>query len=142
MYWFKSIAAGLLYFMLGALWYAPFAFGPKFNEALGYAVGVIPPNTPAMLIGPLLGCVAASLGIALLINRAKTTTRRDVAVLTLITSALFSVSAVGIDAVAPNQAASWTLLIIVGGYHVVGQLIVGQLIGPLSLEQRGGRGLG
>lgn len=128
MYWFKSIAAGLLYFMLGALWYAPFAFGAKFNEALGYAPGVVPPNTPAMFVGPALGCIAAAVGIAVLINWTKVTSRRDVALLTLTTSVLFSVGAVGIDATAPNQTATMTLVVIVGGYHVVGQLIVGQLL--------------
>lgn len=131
--WLATLGAGVLYFMLGALWYAPFAFGPTFNEALGYAPGVVPANTPSMFIGPLLGCLAAVMGLSVLINWTGVTSRKQILQLAATTSLLFSVSAVGIDAVAPNQHASLTLLLIVGGYHVVGQLLAGLV---LSMKKR------
>lgn len=126
--WFAALGGGVLYFMLGALWYAPFAFGPAFNEALGYAPGVIPPNTPAMFIGPLVGCIAAAIGLAILVRWTRVSSLREGLILSTVVALSFSVSAVGIDAVAPNQRSSMTLLIIVGGYHFVGQLIVGALV--------------
>ena len=130
---FATLGAGLLYFLLGALWYAPFAFGPAFNEALGYAPGVVPPNTPAMFIGPFVGCLAAAVGLAVLIRWTRFSALREVLLLSALVATLFSASAVGIDAVAPNQSAPMTLLLIVGGYHFVGQLLVG---GVLWASQR------
>lgn len=123
-YWLTALGAGVLYFVLGALWYAPFAFGPSFNEALGFAPGITPPNTPAMFVGPFVGCVGAALGLATLARQCGVTTRGALLKLSLTLSGLFSVTAVLIDATAPNQHATMTLVAIVGGYHVVGQALV------------------
>lgn len=126
--WVAALGAGVLYFMLGALWYAPFAFGPAFYRALGYAPGVVPAASTSMFLGPLLACMATVVGLALLVRWTRVKSQRQALALSTCTAVLFAGSAVATDAVAPNQTSSLTLLCVVGGYHLVGQWVSGAIV--------------
>ncbi|MBL8953080.1 MAG: DUF1761 domain-containing protein [Myxococcaceae bacterium] len=110
--WPAVIAATFLYYLLAVPWFAPFAFGPLWREAVG-AGG----DGAAAYVVPLVGAVAGTLAMAVLPQRVG-------AKLGLLAALCFSLCAVATDAVAPNQARPVAFFIVVGGYHLVGLTLV------------------
>lgn len=116
--WLAVAAAVLIYYLLAIPWFAPFAFGPAWREAVGSAGDGL-----AAYVVPLVGSIAATVAMAVLLKLTGGGVRHGVLV-----ALCFSVTAVATDAVAPNQARPLVFFAIVGGYHLVGLTAVSAVL--------------
>lgn len=128
--WLAVLAGGIIYFVLGALWYSPALFGTRWQKAIGWDPGRTPPEmSPMTYIGPALAYTVIAVAIALL---ARATGSDDVGtgiVLGLVVGVGISVMHTLGDAVFdPNKPEPWTWFAITAGYHAIGQLIVAVLV--------------
>ena len=128
--WLAVIAGGVLYFVLGALWYSPALFGRRWQRAIGWDPERTPPQmNAATYIVPAIAYTVIAIAIGLL---ARATGSDDVGtgvVLGLVVGIGISVMHTLGDAVFdPNKPEPWTWFAITAGYHAIGQLIVAVLV--------------
>lgn len=116
---FAVTGAVLLYYLLAIPWFAPFAFGPAWREAIGLAH--LPEVNSASAYGvPLVGTFSATVAMAMLVRLIGIERVAQGVRLGVTLALCFSVAAVAIDAVAPHQPRPLAYFLIVGGYHLVG----------------------
>ncbi|MFN0061579.1 MAG: DUF1761 domain-containing protein [Myxococcaceae bacterium] len=125
--WFAVFGGTLGYFMLGALWYAPFAFGKFWRAAIGLA-HVPEVNTPEVFIVPFAAAFTATLATAVLVKRLRLERLSQGIQLGGCVALCYSVAAVATDAVAPHQPSPLAYALIVGGYHLTGLVGVSALV--------------
>lgn len=125
--WFAILGASLAYFMLGAVWYAPFAFGPLWRTAIGLS-HVPEINTPQVFIVPLASAFTATLATATLVKALRLERVTQGAQLGAFVALCYSIAAVATDAVAPHQPHPLAYVLIVGGYHLTGLVSVAAFV--------------
>ncbi|MFN0064346.1 MAG: DUF1761 domain-containing protein [Myxococcaceae bacterium] len=125
--WFAVTGASLFYFMFGAVWYAPFAFGPMWRSAIGLS-HVPEINTPQVFIVPLASAFSATLATATLVKKLGLVGVTQGVRLGVFVALCYSVAAVATDAVAPHQPKPLAYVLIVGGYHLAGLTGVSALV--------------
>ena len=128
--WLAVIVGGLIYFVLGALWYSPALFGRPWQRAIGWGPERTPPQmSAATYVAPALAYTVIAIAIGFL---ARATESNDVGtglVLGLVVGVGISVMHTLGDAVFdPNKPEPWTWFAITAGYHAVGQLIVAVVV--------------
>lgn len=121
------LAAGLAYFMLGALWFTPL-FGKQWDRAVGF---VRPEGwTPSAIyyVGPLVGCLVASAATALLQRVIQPISLPDALLLGLIVGIGFGVTITGVNAIAPNMPRPGLYAAVTGSYHLTGLLVASAIL--------------
>jgi len=128
--WLAVIVAGLLYYALGALWYAQAVFGRTWQQSMGWQ----PPDdyrpSPLMYLVPLVTCLVTAIAVGMLAEASATDTFGEGIVLGL-------VAGIGVAAASlyvtgffdPQKPKPMTTTAINSGYHVVGILLVGAIVG-------------
>ena len=124
------IAGGILYFVLGALWYSPAVFGRRWQRAIGWDPNqATPAMSPTFYVVPAIAYTVIAVAIGML---ARATGSDDVAsgvVLGLVVGVGISVMHTLGDAVFdPNKPEPWTWFAITAAYHAIGQMIVAVLV--------------
>lgn len=121
--WLHIAVAGVVYFMLGALWYSKALFGNVW--AAGHNIVVTEEakkRMPMMMIMTLLGCLAmtVAIGLAMYVMQAPGTCMNGIKT-GLFLSGAFAAIPMGINYLYLGKA--FKLWIIDAGYHVIGMTL-------------------
>ena len=127
--WLAVVVATVVYFALGALWYAPQIFGKAWQRSMGWEMPAGQRPSPAIYIGPLVGALVTTLAVASLAAATETNAVGEGIVLAIfvgfgIAVAVLFVTAV-FEATKPDR---WTWFAITAGYHFTGLLIASIVI--------------
>jgi hypothetical protein len=129
--WLAVIVAAVVYFVIGAAWFAPAVFGRPWTAAIGFDESRPRPEmNPMSYAGPALFYLIASVATGLLAAATETDTLGEGAILGLVVGVGYALVVTATDAVFdPNKPKPWTWFAISGAYHVVSLVIVGMIIG-------------
>jgi hypothetical protein len=126
--WLAVLAATAALYVLGALWFSPAFFGPRWRAGVGFA----PPDGwkpgPLLYLAPLVGCVLATLATALLVTITDAHSAADGVVLGLIVGFGYGAAVAGVDATAPSHPRPGALAFVVGAYWAVGLTLVAVML--------------
>ncbi|MCI0747398.1 MAG: DUF1761 domain-containing protein [Verrucomicrobia subdivision 3 bacterium] len=122
--WLSILGATLLYYMLGALWFSPVAFGRFYDKALGFER---PPRWrpgAEFYLGPLVGCFLSAVATAILLHATGCSSQRDAAILGLVAGLGYAGAVSGVNAITPKTPKPFLYGAVTGLYHTVGITIV------------------
>ena len=128
--WLATIVAALVYFVLGAIWFAP----PLFGGAWAAAAGMQMPGEGAgpgagIYAAPLIGTLLASIATAVIARGTGSTTLGDGVVLGIVLGIGFVASlmatTIAFETTKPNPT-TWG--VITAGYHFVGIVAVALIV--------------
>lgn len=120
------LVAGILYFVLGALWYSPLLFAKPWMEAVGLSPQDVENASPVIYIYPLIFYLLAALISAFLIKALGLTALFSGLLLGIFGWLGYMLPAVGSSMIFEGR--SMKLFQITAGYHLVGFLILGGLL--------------
>jgi hypothetical protein len=126
--WLAILAATVVYFALGGLWFAPPVFGRRWASAIGVARPEGWRPGARMLVGSLLTCFLASVATSIL---AHALDARDVVeglTLGLVVGIGYGTGIAGTHASSPTNARPLAVAAIVGLYHVLGLTVVALMV--------------
>ncbi len=125
--WFAVIGATVAYFALGGIWYAPAVFGNLWMRSAGIEA---PEQTQASFyVIPALTCLLATIAVGMLAVATSTDTVGEGVVLGLVTGVGIAFSALFVTGFFdPQKPQAMTWVAVVGGYHIVGLVIVGIIL--------------
>jgi hypothetical protein len=128
--WLAVIVAAIVYFAVGALWYAPPVFGKVWSAAGGFSLpepGSRP--SPAIYVTPLVGSILSAIALAMIAKASGTDTFKEGIVLGLVVAIGFAVSIAFVTAQFESSKPKpmvWGA--VNAGYHVVGNLLAAIII--------------
>jgi hypothetical protein len=128
--WLAVIVAALAYFAIGAVWYAPPAFGKVWSAAGGMAIleaGTRP--SPAIYLTPLVGSVLSAVALGMLAKATDTDTLQEGIALGLVVAIGFAVAISFVTAQFESEKPKpmvWGA--VNAGYHVVGNLVAAIIV--------------
>lgn len=127
-HWMGALLGGLGYFVLGALWYSPVLFAPKW---IAYCkIDVNDPNmkkgVAATFIESLILMIITSICIAVLAHKLQTNGVVNGAKLGLFTGLGLGTTSLAISYIYEKRP--FGLYLINGGYTVIGSMIAGMII--------------
>ena len=128
--WLAVIVGGVIYFVLGALWYSPMLLGRQWQRSIGWdSERTSPEMNPMTYIVPLAAYLVIAVAIGLLAAATGTDTIGEGVVLGLVAGVGLLLMHTMVDATFdPNKPEPWTWFAISGSYHVLGVLIVSVLV--------------
>ena len=124
--WLAVIVGALIYFALGALWYAPPFLGRRWQRSIGWdPERTLPQMSPATYAVPLVAYLVMATAVGLLAAATGSDTIGDGIVLGLVTGVGLTLMHTMVDATFdPNKPEPWTWFAINGSYHALGLMIV------------------
>ena len=124
--WLAVVVGALIYFALGALWYAPAFLGRRWQRSIGWDPERTPPQMSAATYAvPLVAYLVMAAAVGLLAAATGTDTIAEGIVLGLVLGIGLSLMHTLVDATFdPNKPEPWTWFAINGTYHTLGLLIV------------------
>lgn len=128
--WLAVVVGALIYFALGALWYAPFFLGRQWQRSIGWDPEQTPPEMkPATYAVPLVAYLVMAVAVGLLALATGTDTLGEGIALGLVIAIGLIVMHTLVDATFdPNKPHPWTWFWINGSYHALGLMIVAILV--------------
>jgi hypothetical protein len=128
--WLAIIVGALIYFALGALWYAPQFLGRRWQRSIGWDPERTQPQMSAAAYAvPLVAYLVMAVAIALLAAATSTDTLGEGIVLGLVVGIGLSLMHTMVDATFdPSKPEPWTWFAINGSYHALGVLIVAVVV--------------
>ncbi len=128
--WLAVVAGAVIYFALGAVWFAPPLFGRPWMASIGWDDSRPRPEmNPLSYAGPALFYVVASIATGLLAAATATDTLVEGITLGLVVGVGYALTVTATDAVFdPNKPRPWVWFAISGAYHVVSLLVVSVLV--------------
>ncbi len=128
--WLAVILGAVIYFALGAVWYAPVLFGRQWQRSIGWAASQRPPQMkPSAYILPAAAYVVAAIATGILAAATGSDTLMEGIVLGIVVGVGYAVTLTAVEAVFdPNKPQPWTWFGISASYHFLGLLIVAVLV--------------
>lgn len=128
--WIAVLVAAVVYFVIGAAWFAPATFGRRWMASIGWDESRPRPEmSPVSYVGPALFYLVASIATAFLAAATDSDTLEEGIVLGLVVGLGYALVVTATDAVFdPNKPKPWTWFAISGAYHVVSLIIVGAIV--------------
>jgi hypothetical protein len=132
--WLAVIVGAVIYFVLGAVWFAPPVFGKPWMAAIGFDESRPRPEmSPASYAGPAVFYLIASIATGVLAKATGTDTLTEGIILGLVVGIGYALVVTATDAVFdPNKPKPWNWFAISGAYHVISLAIVGAVFGLLK----------
>lgn len=128
--WLAVIVAWIAFFLLGALWFAPFGLGKVWQDAGGWTAEDTQRTGQLTRIGaPLLGCLVSTVAIAMLAEATDTDTAGEGIVLGLVASiGLVAAELFVSGSFDPRKPKAQTWVAVTAGYYVVGLALAGVIV--------------
>ncbi|HEV8572295.1 MAG TPA: DUF1761 domain-containing protein [Actinomycetota bacterium] len=118
----------MVYFALGALWYAP----PLFGNAWMKAAGIVMPEGqrpgPAIYFAPLIADFVAVIATTMLARATGSDTLGEGLVLGLVVGVGFALTMTGVEATFGNRPKPSTWFLINGAYNLLGLVIAAVIV--------------
>jgi biotin transporter BioY len=129
--WLAVLVGAVVYFVIGALWFAPQVFGKPWMAAIGWDESRPRPEmNPVSYVGPAIFYLVSAIATGLLANATGTDNLTEGITLGLVVGVGYALVVTATDAVFdPNKPKPWNWFAISGAYHVVSLAIVGAIIG-------------
>ena len=124
------IVGAVAYFAIGAVWFSPVLFGRAWQRSIGWDPNRTPPQMQATTyVIPLVAFVVMGIAMGLVADATGTDTFGEGLILGLVVGIGFALMHTAVDATFdPNKPQPWAWLVINGGYHALGLLILGVLL--------------
>jgi hypothetical protein len=127
--WLAVIVAGIAYFAVGAIWYAPPVFGNAWQRSTGLGMPEGERPGPQYYYGPFLTCLLAAIAVGMIAKATGSDGVGDGIVLGLvagigIAGAVLAVTGL-FDTKKPDPKVSTAISI---GYHLVGLVVAGVIV--------------
>lgn len=128
--WIAVIVGAVIYFALGALWYAPAFLGRRWQRSIGWdPERKLPQMSAATYAVPFAAYVVMAIAIGLLAAATGSDTLGEGIVLGLVAGIGLALMHTMVDATFdPNKPEPWTWFAINGSYHALGLLIVAIIV--------------
>jgi hypothetical protein len=129
--WLAVIVAGVIYFVLGALWYHNALFGRPWQRAIGWDPSTQPEPqvNPLTYVVPGLAYLVMAVATGMIAKATGTDTLGEGIVLGLIIGVGYALTASLVAAFfTPQTPAPMTLFAITGAYNLIGFLIMAVII--------------
>ncbi len=126
--WLAVALATIVYFLLGGLWFSPFVFGKFWEDAIGFDRPAGWKETKLYYIGPFLGCLSASVAIAILMQALDIHSITEAVILGLLAGLGFSAPVSFVNAITPKMSKPLLYGLVTGTYHLLGIVIASVLI--------------
>jgi hypothetical protein len=129
--WLAVLVGAVVYFVIGAAWFAPAVFGRPWMAAIGWDESRPRPEmNPISYVGPAAFYLVASTATGVLAAATGTDTLEEGITLGLVVGLGYALVVTATDAVFdPNKPKPWTWFVISGAYHVVSLILVGAILG-------------
>lgn len=128
--WLAIGVAAVVYYAIGAAWFAPFAMGKVWQQSIGWD-----PNRPApgvtvvTIVAPLVAYLFAALATALLARATGTHDIVGAVILGIVVSMGYAGSILGVTAAfETTKPQPWTWFGVSYGYHLGGLLITALIV--------------
>jgi hypothetical protein len=122
------LVAGVVYMIIGALWYSPVMFGNAWMKALGKSKEQVSADfTPLNYVWALLTALIASYGIARIWVWSGGTTLADGLMIGILAGVCFSFTSMWVNDAFEAKKRSLTIINV--SYHIVGLTVAGAIIG-------------
>ncbi len=128
--WVAVLVGAVIYFAIGAVWFAPPLFGRPWMASIGWDESRPRPEmNPVSYAGPALFYLVSAIATGLLAVATASDTLAEGMILGLVVGVGYALTVTATDAVFdPNKPRPWTWFAISGAYHVVSLLIVAVLV--------------
>lgn len=128
--WLAVIVGTIIYFGLGAVWYAPMVLGRAWQRSIGWdPAQKLPEIKVATYLVPLLAYLVMAVATAMLAAATDSDTLGEGIVLGLVLGIGFATMHTLVDATFdPNKPQPWTWFAINASYHALGLLIVAVIV--------------
>lgn len=129
--WLAVVVGAVVYFVIGALWFAPQVFGKPWMAAIGWDESRPRPEmNPVSYAGPAIFYLVSAIATGLLAAATGTDNLTEGITLGLVVGLGYALVVTTTDAVFdPNKPKPWTWFAISGAYHVLSLALVGAIIG-------------
>jgi hypothetical protein len=121
--WLAVIVATVVYFALGAVWYAPPLFGNAWMKAAGTVIQEGQRPGPAIYFTPLLAYFVAVIATAMLAEATGSDTFAEGIVLGLVVGVGYAVVGTAVEATFGNRPQNGVWFLITGSYNLIGLII-------------------
>jgi len=125
------IVGGLVYYLLGALWFSPFLFEKQWDRALGFERPAGWKPTMTYYLGPLVACFCVAFAIHLWAHMSHSTGWSMLAGIGFHVGVLVSLPVTWTNAISPKTRHPLRYAAVVGGYHALGATLAGAAMGLL-----------
>lgn len=128
--WLAVVVGASIYFVLGALWYAPPVFGRAWQRSIGWDPEATPPQVRITTYAiPAVAYLVMAVAVGMLAAATGSDTLESGLVLGLVVGVGFALARTAVDATFnPNLPQPWVWFAITGLYHVVGLVIVAVVV--------------
>ena len=135
--WPAVVVAGVAYFILGGIWYAPPVLGKPWMRATGMtpeqAGGEGGGPGPAIFVAPLLGYLVSAIATAMLAEATGTDSISEGLTLGLVVGLGYAAVFAAVTATfSVSWPKPWTWFWITASYNLLGLLITGAILGAMS----------
>jgi len=128
--WLAVIVAAIVYFAIGGLWFAPFAFGKQWQEAIGWTeADEAQASSATMYAIPAVTCLVSTVALAMVSEATRTDSFGEGIVLGLVAGiALVGAALFVTGFFDPRKPRPQVWIAITAGYHVVGLLVAAVIL--------------
>lgn len=126
--WLAVIVAAVAYFALGGIWYAQPVFGRAWARASGIEIPEGEAPGASFYVFPALVCLVATIATAMLAEATGSDSVGNGIVLGLVVGVGYALAVSALGGVFDQKPNPGAWVAIVGGYHVVGLVIVGIIV--------------
>ena len=123
--WLAVIVAGIIYYALGAAWFAPPVLGRIWQRSIGWDPNQPAPRlSPMAIVVPLVFYIVAAAATGMLAAATGSIDLGGGIVLGIVLGAGYALTLMGVTAAFdPQKPQPWTWFVVSGGYHFVGLLV-------------------
>jgi len=128
--WLAVVVAAIVYYAIGAAWFAPFAMGRMWQRSIGWDANQPAPGMTAMTIAlPLIAYFVAAIAVAMLAAATGSADFSTGVVLGLVVAVGFAGSILAVTAAfETTKPQPWTWFGISFGYHLIGLVVTAVIV--------------
>lgn len=130
--WLAIIVATIAYSAFSGIWHKQFAFGKKWENAMGFNRPENWKETTIYFVVPSISCLTTSIVIAILLNLVNAITYSDALTLGLLSGVGFATTVTFTNAVIPIMKRPLVFGAITGTAHAIGITLVSIIIYAIS----------